>query len=169
MTAGHNALRGSDPGQKLAFEDAVALVGCPDRRIDRLCITCCSSSQPSHHAGWPARSRSRRECDRFLVAPIPGHHGPCHSCDLIGERDGGDLGRPPLFSKRISEATRLSDDPQCYWQPPRRRLPSRGVPVCRHFPFFRQVADISQPRAGDIHPNPCMPLCVSPSPDGPGR
>jgi len=26
-------------------------VGCPDRRIDRLCITCCSSSQPSHHAG----------------------------------------------------------------------------------------------------------------------
>jgi hypothetical protein len=30
MTAGHNALRGSDPGQKLAFEDAVALVGCPD-------------------------------------------------------------------------------------------------------------------------------------------
>jgi hypothetical protein len=51
MTAGHNALRGSGPGQNLAFEDAVALVGCPDRRIDRLCITCCSPSQPSHHAG----------------------------------------------------------------------------------------------------------------------
>ena len=33
MTAGHNALRGSGPGQKLAFNDAVALVGCPDRRI----------------------------------------------------------------------------------------------------------------------------------------
>jgi hypothetical protein len=27
MTAGHNALRGSGPGQNLAFEDAVALVG----------------------------------------------------------------------------------------------------------------------------------------------
>jgi hypothetical protein len=26
--------------------DAVAHVGCPDRRIDRLCITCCSPSQP---------------------------------------------------------------------------------------------------------------------------
>src|SRR5262245_485496 len=40
MTAGHNALRGSGPGQKPAFENAVAHVGCPDRRIDRLCITC---------------------------------------------------------------------------------------------------------------------------------
>src|SRR5665648_849088 len=41
MTAGHNALRGSGPGQKPAFDDALAHVGCPDRRIDRLCITCC--------------------------------------------------------------------------------------------------------------------------------
>ena len=47
MTAGHNALRGSGPGQKPAFCDALALMGCPDRRIDRLCITCCSPSQPS--------------------------------------------------------------------------------------------------------------------------
>ena len=53
VTAGHNALRGSGPGQKLAFDNALALVGCPDRRIDRLCITCCSPSQPSHHAGYP--------------------------------------------------------------------------------------------------------------------
>ena len=57
MTAGHNALRGSGPGQKLAFDNALAHVGCPDRRIDRLCITCCSSSQPSHHARYWARSR----------------------------------------------------------------------------------------------------------------
>jgi hypothetical protein len=34
MTAGHNALRGSGPGQKPAFDDALALMGCPDRRID---------------------------------------------------------------------------------------------------------------------------------------
>jgi hypothetical protein len=52
MTAGHNALRGSGPGQNLAFDNALALMGCPDRRIDRLCITCCSPSQPSHHAGY---------------------------------------------------------------------------------------------------------------------
>jgi hypothetical protein len=46
MTAGHNALRGSGPGQKHAFDsNAMAQVGCPDRRIDRLCITCCSLSQ----------------------------------------------------------------------------------------------------------------------------
>ena len=58
MTAGHNALRGSGPGQNPAFdENAMAQVGCPDRRIDRLCITCCSPYQPSHHAGYPARSR----------------------------------------------------------------------------------------------------------------
>src|SRR3954449_608199 len=38
ITAGHNALRGSGPGQKLAFENAVAPMGCPDRRIDRICI-----------------------------------------------------------------------------------------------------------------------------------
>jgi hypothetical protein len=30
--------------------NAMAHVGCPDRRIDRPCITCCSPSQPSHHA-----------------------------------------------------------------------------------------------------------------------
>src|SRR6187402_896251 len=49
MTAGHNALRGSGPGQKVAFDNAMALVGCPDRQIDRLCITCCSPSQPNLH------------------------------------------------------------------------------------------------------------------------
>jgi len=59
MTAGHNALRGSGPGQNPAFKDALARVGCPDRRIDRLCITCCSPSQPSHHAG----------CRHDLVTP----------------------------------------------------------------------------------------------------
>jgi len=53
MTAGHNALRGSGPGQKRAFDNALAHVGYPDRRIDRLCITRCSPSQPSHHAGRP--------------------------------------------------------------------------------------------------------------------
>ena len=95
MTAGHNALRGSGPGQKLAFDNALALVGCPDRRIDRLCITCCSPSQPSHHAIWPARSRSRRECGGFLVAFASGDDSPLHPGDLIGERDGCNLGRSP--------------------------------------------------------------------------
>src|SRR5262245_19747789 len=59
MTAGHNALRGSGPGQNRAFKDAMALTGCPDRRIDRLCITCCSPSQPSHHARGTGRDLVR--------------------------------------------------------------------------------------------------------------
>src|SRR6202162_2910413 len=95
MTAGHNALRGSGPDQTPAFDYAMALLGCPDRRIDRLCITCCSSSQPSHHAGCPARSRLCRKRDGFLVAFAPGHHCPGHPGDLVCERDGGDLRRPP--------------------------------------------------------------------------
>src|SRR3984957_8865693 len=95
MTAGHNALRRSGPDQQLPFDNAMARVGCPDRQIDRLCITCCSPSQPSHHAGCPARSRLPRKRDRFLVSLTPGHHGPDHSRDLVGERDGRNLGRPP--------------------------------------------------------------------------
>ena len=66
--AGHNALRGSGPDHKHAFDNALAQMGCPDRRIDRLCITCCLPSQLSHHAGCPARSRLRGKRDGFLVA-----------------------------------------------------------------------------------------------------
>jgi hypothetical protein len=86
MTAGHNALRRSGPYHKRAFNNAVAQVGCPDRRTDRLCITCCSP--------FPTFT-SRRMCDGFLVSLAPGHHGPGHSRDLIGKRDGRDLCRPP--------------------------------------------------------------------------
>src|SRR5436190_23725059 len=66
MTAGHNALRGSGPGQNLAFDNAVARVGCPDRRIDRLCITCCMPSEPSQRARRPARSRYAASATGFL-------------------------------------------------------------------------------------------------------
>ena len=93
MTAGHNALRGSGPGQNLAFDNAVAHVGCPDRRIDRLCITRCSLLQPSHYAGCPARSRLQR--DGLPITLALSHHGPGHSGKLVGKRDGGDLGRSP--------------------------------------------------------------------------
>jgi hypothetical protein len=94
MTAGHNALRGSGPDQQLAFKNAMAHVGCPDRRIDRRCITCFSPSQPSHHASCPARSRLSRKRDGLLVSFAPGHHGPDHARDLVGKRDSRDLGRP---------------------------------------------------------------------------
>jgi hypothetical protein len=95
MTAGHNALRGSGPGQKPAFDDAMALVGCPDRRIDRLCITCCSPSQPSHHAGCPTRSRLCHKRDGLFVTLALGHHGPGHARNLVSKCNGGDLCRAP--------------------------------------------------------------------------
>src|SRR5438128_4030381 len=47
------------------------------------------------HAGWPARYRSPRKRDGFLVALTLCHHGPGHSRDLVGKRDRGHLRRPP--------------------------------------------------------------------------
>ena len=93
-------LRGSGPGQKQAFKDAVALVGGPDRRIDRLCITCCSHSQPSHHTGCPVRSRLRRERGRFFVTLTPDHHRPCHPGEFVRQRDSRVLGWTPRQQRR---------------------------------------------------------------------
>src|SRR5260370_35753112 len=39
MAAGPNALRGSGPNPKHAFEDAMTQAGSPDPRNDRVCIT----------------------------------------------------------------------------------------------------------------------------------
>ena len=93
MTAGHNALRGSGPGQKNAFDDALARVGCPDRRIDRLCFTCCSPFQLSHHAirGAISLDLQRR---RIIVPRARSHHCPSHSRKLVGKRDRRNFGRP---------------------------------------------------------------------------
>jgi hypothetical protein len=93
--AGHNALRGSGPGQKLAFDNALAQVGCPDRRIDRLCITCCSPFPTFTLRRMPGAISLRRQYDGFLVALISGHHRPRHPRDLIGECDSCDLRWPP--------------------------------------------------------------------------
>jgi hypothetical protein len=69
-------------------------VGCPDRRIDRLCITCCLPFPTFTSRRMSARSRLRRQCDRFLVTLALRHHRPRHPRDLIGKSDGGDFGRP---------------------------------------------------------------------------
>ena len=53
------------------------------------------SSQPSHHASCPARSRLSRKRDGFFVSLARGHHGPNHPRDLVGERDSRNLSRPP--------------------------------------------------------------------------
>jgi hypothetical protein len=72
----------------------LAQVGCPDRWIDWSALRAVCPSQPSHHAGWPARSCSGRKRDRFLVAFTSGHHGPHHAREFVGKRDGGNLGGP---------------------------------------------------------------------------
>src|SRR5512134_2251368 len=78
MTAGHNALRGSGPGQKPAFKDALALMGCPDRRIDRLCITVLFVLPTFNITPMTGVTSSRRKCDGFPVAFVSSHHGPSH-------------------------------------------------------------------------------------------
>src|SRR5690242_11525004 len=82
------------PVKSSHLRDAKALMGCPDRRIDRLCITCCLPFPTFTSRRMPARSRLGRKSDRFPVALTSRHHRPRHAGDLIGERDGSDLGRP---------------------------------------------------------------------------
>src|SRR5262245_23289039 len=65
VNAGHNVLRGPGPGHKLAFDNALALVGSPDRRIDRLYIT---RVRPANLLTAVGVSRSCRQCDGLLVA-----------------------------------------------------------------------------------------------------
>src|SRR5215475_10853579 len=92
--AGHNALRGSGPGQKRAFEMhwhmwVVLIAGSAGSALRAV-------RPPNLHIAPDLGAIfSRRKCDGFFVAITPGHHGPRHSCDLVGERDRGDLGRPP--------------------------------------------------------------------------
>jgi len=71
MAAGQNALRGSGPGQKHAFSDALAHVGCPDHRIDRSAFRAVSPLQPSHHAVAGAISFAYR------VPISPARSAPC--------------------------------------------------------------------------------------------
>jgi hypothetical protein len=58
-------------------------------------LTCCSPSQPSHHARCLARSHLSRKRGGFLVAFAPGHDRPRHPCDFVGERDSRDLRGSP--------------------------------------------------------------------------
>jgi hypothetical protein len=92
-TASHNALRGSGPDRKPAFDNAWGQLGCPDRRIDRLCITCCSSSQPSSPAlfddlvGERAADLMRRRrafpMRRLRAEMLDNSDCPTNSCAIV--------------------------------------------------------------------------------------
>src|SRR5215471_18154417 len=120
MTAGHNALRGSDPGQKHAFDNALAQVGCPDRRIDRLCITCCSPLPTfTSRRMLSGVISSRRKRGGFFVTLAPSHYRPGYPGELVGERDGRDLGGSPRQQRREpgpmpgAMDLRITNDSEC--------------------------------------------------------
>ena len=106
--AGHNALRGSGPGQKLAFNDALAHVGCPDHRPSEHVSDMTGSAlravgpfQPSHRACrrdllLVVASPLPRERDGFPVTLALGHHRPGHAGDLVGQCYRGDFRRSAL-------------------------------------------------------------------------
>src|SRR6516225_5273808 len=52
--AGHNALRGSGPNRKHAFEDALTQTGSPDPRINLVCITSSCPRQFLQNFGTPS-------------------------------------------------------------------------------------------------------------------
>jgi hypothetical protein len=58
---------------------------------------------------FPAGSRSTRKRDGFLVSLAPGQHDPGHPRNLVGQRDGRDLGRAPRSTEgmfdRVEEGT----------------------------------------------------------------
>jgi hypothetical protein len=58
------------------IRDAMTQVGCPDRRIDRLCITYCSSFPTFASRRMSARSHYAAKHDGFLIALTFGHHPP---------------------------------------------------------------------------------------------
>src|ERR1700683_150925 len=79
---------------------------------------------PNLHITPDIRRESRlpRKRDGFLVTLISGHHGPSHSCNLVGKRDGGKLGRLSRQQRRepgpVPGAMDLgiADDSECTGQ-----------------------------------------------------
>ena len=67
MTARDNALRGSGPGHELAFDNAVAQMGCPDRWIDRLALR--AVRPPNLHITPDVAASGTDPAPRSLVAP----------------------------------------------------------------------------------------------------
>src|SRR5258706_9820641 len=83
MTAGHNALRGSGPGQNRAFDDAMAQVGCPDRRIDRLlhCVLFALPTFTSRRMPGAISFTAQVRRDSYIVHPWPSWPRPsAQSC-----------------------------------------------------------------------------------------
>ena len=99
--AGHNAMRGSGPNRKHAFKDALTHAGCPDPRIDLVCITSSVLANPStsnatvvacltslNRSGFDATKSIALRCRRA---------GAVHS---IKSRHSPTFGRCPLYPQK---------------------------------------------------------------------
>ena len=80
--------------------DALAQVGCPDHGIDSSALRAVCPSQLHITPVGRRDPALGRERDRFPVTFPPGHHGPHHPRELVGKRDGGNLGRAPCQQGR---------------------------------------------------------------------
>src|SRR5262249_32618867 len=92
MAAGPNALRGSGPNPKHAFEDAMTLAGSPDPRNDRVCITSLCPRQ--FLVTSVCRQLRRRQQLRLLESLAAHHHGPGNAGDFVSTRTGSAFNRP---------------------------------------------------------------------------
>src|SRR5262249_48718471 len=97
MAAGPNALRGSGPNPKHAFErDALTQAGSPDPRNDRVCITSLCPRQLAMTLCLFVDTLRCRQQPRLLEPLASHHHGPGHACDLVSKCNCSDLDRPTL-------------------------------------------------------------------------
>ena len=53
----------------------------------KYCITCCSPSQPSHHAMVLGAISSDPQRGWIIISLAPSHHCPGHSGELVGKRE----------------------------------------------------------------------------------
>ena len=77
------------------FKSAMTQTGSPDPRNDRVCITSSCPRQLVLPICLLA-SLTLPAAVRLLVSLAAHHDGPGHPCDLVGERNGGDLGGSAL-------------------------------------------------------------------------
>jgi len=88
------------PGHKPAFDNALAQVGCPDRRIGPALHYVLFALPTFTSRRMSARSRLRRKRDGLLVTLALGHHGPGHPRNLVASAMAADLGRAPPQQRR---------------------------------------------------------------------
>jgi hypothetical protein len=87
------------PTKQLAFKNALAHVGCPDRRSTGSALRAVRRPNVTSRQ-LPGMISLSRKRDGFFVSLARGRHGPDHPRDFISERDSRNLSRPPGQQRR---------------------------------------------------------------------